>query len=163
MKELFFHEIAAMIKDSNIRSINICGSPGSGKTTLANKLSEVIGFDLYDLDSLFYHDHCIRNNISEDKARLDQILEKDKVIIDGTYTSTIEYRLGKIDLFIFTKSTQWMSLYRFLKRYIRTKKPKCGERVTTKTLYLILNYKKIEQDLFNHIIPNNKLIIYKER
>jgi adenylate kinase family enzyme len=163
MKELFFNEIETMIRESNIRSINICGSPGSGKTTLANKLSKVIGFDLYDLDSLFYHDNCIRNTINEDKVALDQILGKDKIIIDGTYTSTIEYRLGKIDLFIFTKSYQCTSLYRFLKRFISTKNLKCGERLTSKTLYLILNYKKIEQDLFKRITPNNKLIIYKER
>ena len=163
MKELLFNEIETMIRESNIRSINICGSPGSGKTTLANKLSKVTGFDLYDLDSLFYHDNCIRHTINEDKAALDKILVKDKIIIDGTYTSTIEHRLGKIDLFIFTKSSQWKSLYRFLKRFIITKNLKCGERLTTKTLYLILNYKKIEQELFKCITPYQNLIIYKEQ
>ena len=163
MKELFFNEIETLIRESNIRSINICGSPGSGKTTLANKLSKVIGFDLYDLDSLFYHDNCIRNTINEDKAALDQILVKDKVIIDGTYTSTIEHRLDKIDLFIFTKNSQWKSLYRFLKRFISNKNLKCGERLTTKTLYLILNYKRIEKELFKRITPSQKLIIYKDR
>lgn len=163
MKELFFNEIETMIRESNIRSINICGSPGSGKTTLATKLSKVTGFDLYDLDSLFYHNNCIRNTINEDKIALDQILVKDKIIIDGTYTSTIEHRLDKIDLFIFTKSSQWKSLYRFLMRLISAKYLKCGERLTTKTLYLILNYKKIEQELFKSIIPNHKLIIYREQ
>lgn len=163
MKELFFNEIETMIRESNIRSINICGSPGSGKTTLATKLSKVIGFDLYDLDSLFYHDNCIRNTINEDKAALDQILAKDKIIIDGTYTSTIEHRLDKIDLFIFTKSSRWESLYRFLKRFLSTKKLKCGERLTVKTLYLILNYNKIEKEIFKLITPNHKLIIYNER
>ena len=162
MKELFFDEIETMIRESNIRSINICGSPGSGKTTLANKLSEVIGFEMYDLDSLFYHDNCIRNTINEDKAALDQILVKDKIIIDGTYTSTIEHRFDKIDLFIFTKSSQWKSLYRFIKRYISNKNLKCGERLTIKTLYLILNYKRIEKELFKRITHSQKLIIYKE-
>lgn len=163
MRELYFDEIVSMINELNMLSINICGSPGSGKSTLAEKLSKVLGFELYDLDSFFYRENCTRNSIADDKISLDFILSKNKFIIDGTYTSTIDYRIGKIDLFIFTKSSKWICLYRFIKRFISNKKLKCGERLTLKTLDLILNYKKAEQNLFNRLISNGNLIIYKDR
>ncbi len=151
-----------MINESNMCSINICGSPGSGKSTLAEKLSKALEFELYDLDSYFYRDNCTRNSITDDKISLDFILSNNKFIIDGTYTSTIDYRIGKIDLFIFTKSSKWICLYRFIKRFVSNNKLKCGERLTLKTLYLILNYKIVEQNLFNSLMPNGNLIIYKD-
>lgn len=162
MRELYFDEIVSMINESNMCSINICGSPGSGKSTLAEKLSKALEFELYDLDSYFYRDNCTRNSITDDKISLDFILSNNKFIIDGTYTSTIDYRIGKIDLFIFTKSSKWICLYRFIKRFVSNNKLKCGERLTLKTLYLILNYKIVEQNLFNSLMPNGNLIIYKD-
>lgn len=161
MNELFFDEIVKHIKDKNLTRINICGSPGSGKSTLSIKLSKLLKYNLIDLDDFFYNENCNRKSKDQDIFELEHILSEDKIIIDGTYSSTLKYRVDKVDLFIFTKRKVLRNLYRFIKRLIKAKKIKCGERITLKTLTLILNYKKVESDIFNLIIPTEKLIIYK--
>lgn len=159
--ELTFDEILKLVSDKKIKSINVCGSPGSGKSTLSKKLSETLGFNLTDLDTVFYKENCVRNSKDDDIVALKQIFTGQEILVDGTYSSTLYFRSDKIDLFIFTKRDVCLSLYRFVKRLLIQKEIKCGERFTWKTFCLILNYKKVENEIFTKIIPTEKLIIYK--
>lgn len=160
MAEYSFEEILNLINKNKIESINVCGSPCSGKTTLAKKLALNLGFEIFDLDTFFYDVRCNRISKEQDRIVLSKILDKQYYILDGTYSSTLKYRTEKIDLFIFVKSNIWRCLYRFLKRRITSTKRKCGERITWKTLNLILKYKTIEAKIFADLIPDKKLIIY---
>ena len=160
MTEHSLEEMLNLIKRNNIKSINVCGSPGSGKTTLAKNLALALGFEVFDLDTFFYDVRCNRISKEQDRLVLSKILDKKNYILDGTYSSTLKYRSEKIDLFIFIKSNVWRCLYRFLKRRITSTKRKCGEKITWKTLNLILKYKTIEAKIFADLIPNQKLIIY---
>lgn len=161
MLELSFNEVINLIRENNFRTINVCGSPGSGKSTLAIKLSQLLCYKLIDLDDFLYNEKCKRKSKDQDILELERILSEENIVIDGTYSSTLEYRINKIDLFIFTKRDVLLSLYRFIKRLCTAKKIKCGERLTLKTLTLILNYKKVETDIFKTLIPTSKLVIYK--
>lgn len=160
MTELSFCEIVKLVSEKNLKTINVCGCPGSGKSTLSIQLSQTLGYKLIDLDDFLYNANCIRKSKDEDILELKQILDRQNILIDGTYSSTIEYRIDKVDLFIFTKRNILLSLYRFSKRLLTSKNLKCGERLTWKTLTLILNYKKIENDIFTILIPTGKLVIY---
>ena len=161
MNMLSFDEIVKLIKENNLKTINVCGSPGSGKSTLSTKLSQLMCYKVIDLDDFLYNEKCKRKSKDQDILELRRILSEENIVIDGTYSSTLEYRIDKIDLFIFTKRNVLLSLYRFIKRLCTAKKIKCGERLTLKTLTLILNYKKVEADIFKILIPTNKLVIYK--
>ena len=161
MIELSFDEIVRLVKEKNIKTINICGSPGSGKSTLSIKLTQILCFKLIDLDYVLYKENCNRKSKDEDIVELKQVLTEQNILIDGTYSSTLEYRIDKVDLFIFTKRNILVSLYRFTKRLLKAKNLKCGERLTLKTLTLIINYKKIENDIFTILIPTEKLVIYR--
>jgi adenylate kinase family enzyme len=161
MNMLSFDEIVKLIKENNLKTINVCGSPGSGKSTLSTKLSQLMCYKVIDLDDFLYNEKCKRKSKDQDILELRRILSEENIVIDGTYSSTLEYRIDKIDLFIFTKRNVLLSLYRFIKRLCTAKKIKCGERLTLKTLTLILNYKKVEADIFKILIPTNKLAIYK--
>lgn len=160
MTELSLNEIVKLINEKKMKTINVCGSPGSGKTTLSTKLSQALGYKLIDLDDFLYNENCNRKTKDEDILELKQILSEQNILIDGTYSSTLAYRIDKVDLFIFTERNVLLSLYRFVKRLFTAKNLKCGERLTVKTLTLILNYKKIEKDIFTDIIPTEKLVIY---
>lgn len=162
MKELTFDEIANLVKENNPKTINVCGSPGSGKSTLSIKLSQLLCYKVIDLDDFLYNEKCKRKSKDQDILELRKILTEENIVIDGTYSSTLKYRIDKVDLFIFTKRNVLRSLYRFIKRLFTANKIKCGERLTLKTLTLILNYKKIEADIFKTLIPTNKLVIYKK-
>lgn len=161
MTVLSYYEIVNLVKENNLKTINVCGSPGSGKSTLSKNLSQLLTYKLIDLDDFLYNENCRRKTKDQDILELNEILREEKILIDGTYSSTLEYRIDKVDLFIFTKRNELLSLYRFFKRLITAKKLKCGERITLKTLTLILNYKKIESNIFKILNPTEKLIIYK--
>ena len=75
----------------------IIGSPGSGKSTFARKLRDITDIPLYYLDMIWHKPD--RTNISQEEfdAQLNNILQKDKWIIDGNYQRTLETRLEKCD------------------------------------------------------------------
>lgn len=77
--------------------IIVIGSPGSGKSTFARKLRDATDIPLYYLDMLWHKPD--QSNISKEAfdARLNEIVKKDKWIIDGNYQRTIELRLKKCD------------------------------------------------------------------
>lgn len=161
MTELSLNEIVKLINDRKLKTINICGSPGSGKSTLSLKLSQILNYKLIDLDDFLYNENCKRKSKDKDILELKQILTEENILIDGTYSSTLVYRIDKVDIFIFTKRNILMSLYWFIKRLLTAKNLKCGERLTWKTLTLILNYKNVENYIFTKLIPTEKLVIYK--
>jgi len=153
-----YQEIIAYIKNNDYKVINICGSPASGKSTLAKIISRYLNFELIDLDDHLYDSGCKRKSKNNDIKTLKKILNNTHIIIDGTYTSSLETRLDKVDLFILTSENRWKCLFRFFIRTKRKKNLKCGERFTKKTIELILNYKKIEKEKILSIIPNKKTI-----
>lgn len=77
--------------------IIIIGSPGSGKSTFARKLRDITDIPLYYLDMIWHKPD--RTNISQKEfdTQLNDILQKDRWIIDGNYQRTLETRLEKCD------------------------------------------------------------------
>lgn len=77
--------------------IIIIGSPGSGKSTFARKLRDITDIPLYYLDMIWHKPD--RTNISQEEfdTQLNDILQKDRWIIDGNYQRTLETRLEKCD------------------------------------------------------------------
>lgn len=75
----------------------IIGSPGSGKSTFARKLRDITDIPLYYLDMIWHKPD--RTNISQEEfdTQLNDILQKDRWIIDGNYQRTLESRLEKCD------------------------------------------------------------------
>jgi len=152
-----FNEILLYIKNNNINKINIVGSPASGKSTLAKKLSDDLNWQVIDLDEKLYDVKCKRLVLNQDIEVLNKILNNKNIIIDGTYSSSINKRTEKIDLFILTSSNRFQCLIRFILRLLRNKNLKCGEKLTLKTLELILNYNQIEKQIIS-ILPKNKIV-----
>ena len=75
----------------------VIGSPGAGKSTFARKLSAATGLPLYYLDMLWHKPD--QTNISTEAfdAGLDEILKRERWIIDGNYLRTLETRLRACD------------------------------------------------------------------
>lgn len=77
--------------------IIIIGSPGAGKSIFARKLSYVMKLPLYHLDMIWHKPD--KTNISKEEfdIKLNEILKKDRWIIDGNYSRTLEVRLKECD------------------------------------------------------------------
>lgn len=96
----------------------IIGCCGSGKTTLAKKLSNKLNLPLIHLDKLNWRDNW--KNIS--KEEFDDLLWAEVVkptwIIDGNYERTIPLRLKYCDTVIYMDYSRISCLYGVIKRVV---------------------------------------------
>ena len=75
----------------------VIGSPGAGKSTFARRLRDASQIPLYYLDMIWHLPD--RTNVSREEfdMRLQEILAKDRWIIDGNYLRTMEARIAACD------------------------------------------------------------------
>ena len=86
----------------NGQKILIVGSPGSGKSTFARKLSAVTKLPLFYLDMIWHKEDKTDVGREEFDRKLEEILKNDCYIIDGNYSRTFERRLRDADsVFLF--------------------------------------------------------------
>ena len=85
----------------NANKISIIGGSGTGKTTLSESLSKDLNMPVYHIDGIHHLKNWeIRKKEETDKI-IHDIIKKDKWIIDGTYTKTLEDRVKVSDLIIY--------------------------------------------------------------
>lgn len=84
-----------------MKKVIIIGSPGSGKSTFARKLEAVTGLPLFYLDMLYWNKD--KTTVSKEVfiERLQSILEREKWIIDGNYSATMDMRMKECDSVFF--------------------------------------------------------------
>ncbi len=103
----------------------IIGPAGSGKTTLANKLSAITSTEYTNLDDLFW---CNENgfygkkrNDLERSDMLNKALQKDSWIIEGVYVEWPKKAIEESDVLIFLNLPKYLVSYRIIKRFLRRK------------------------------------------
>lgn len=81
--------------------IAIIGCGGSGKTTIARRLSTALGIPVTHLDAVYYDSEW--NTLPPQKfaAKQEELVAADRWIIDGNYASTLPIRLRRADTVIF--------------------------------------------------------------
>lgn len=84
-----------------MKRILVIGCPGAGKSTFARKLRDLTGLPLYYLDMIFHRADRTTVTHEEFDTSLQQIMEKDRWIIDGNYQRTLEMRLKMCDTVFF--------------------------------------------------------------
>lgn len=80
-----------------MKRVLVIGSPGAGKSTFARRLRERTGLPLYYLDQIW---HCSDGSHLSEKEfddRLDELLKRERWIIDGNYSRTLVRRLAACD------------------------------------------------------------------
>lgn len=104
--------------------ILIVGAIGSGKTTLANKLSKMLNIKNYELDNITYKRRDIyekyKPRIRDKKVK--SILKRKKWIIEGFYSRSWTYPIyRKADIVIILNIKTPTSKRRVVKRFIKRK------------------------------------------
>ena len=80
-----------------MKKVLVIGCPGSGKSTFARRLRDRTGLPLYPLDLLWHRPDKTTVSETEFDAALAEILRKDRWIIDGNFSRTLERRLAECD------------------------------------------------------------------
>lgn len=75
----------------------VIGSPGAGKSTFARKLRDKTGLPLYHLDLLWHKPDRTTVTKEEFDARLKELLQQDRWILDGNFQRTLDLRLDACD------------------------------------------------------------------
>ena len=84
-----------------MKKIIVIGCPGSGKSHFSTLLHKKTGIPLYHLDMLYWN--ADKTTVEKELflERMSRIMENDEWIIDGNYSSTMEYRLSACDTVFF--------------------------------------------------------------
>jgi len=98
--------------------IAIVGNPGSGKSTVASTLQEILGIPLYHLDQYFWKPGWQRPDRNEFAKIHHELCDKDEWIIEGMATRLFEYRAARADIIIFLDMPLLLCFYRIFKRAI---------------------------------------------
>lgn len=83
------------------KKILVLGCSGSGKSTFARKLHEIVGLPLIHLDRIWWKPDRTHITRSEFDVRLEEIISTDRWIIDGDYSRTYEKRMAACDMVFF--------------------------------------------------------------
>jgi adenylate kinase family enzyme len=132
-----------------MKKIMLVGSGGSGKSTLAMKLGDILSIEVFHLDSLYWHPGWVPTPKEEWKSIQENLIQRQKWIIDGNYSKTMDIRLGAADTVIFLDLPRLVCLWHIFKRrfrYATKKRPDmaegCPEHLDLEFIRWVWNFPK---------------------
>jgi adenylate kinase family enzyme len=131
------------------KRILIIGNPGSGKTSLAARLSELLNLPFISLDRHYWKSGWVPTPLEEWRKQVAELVAGDKWIIDGNYDSSSDIRFPRAEAIIFLDFPTYICLWRAMRRMICSYgkvRPDmaegCPERFDWPFIKWILNFRK---------------------
>ena len=162
-----------MEKDlKDVKRISIVGGPGTGKTTLADKLSLLLNLPAIHLDGINYNANWEEVGKEKRDSIILEKIKQDEWIIDGNYSSTLPQRFESSDLVIWLDYSSFSIIKGVLSRYIsnfnkeKQEIPGCKERISWKFLKFMITFRrKGRKRIVENIdkISKEKVIIFYNR
>ncbi len=155
-----------------LNKIFIIGIAGSGKTTLAKKISQILKIDSYDLDKIVFRKKDFeRVSDSVRNKRLNKILKNKKWIIEGSYKKDWVIPVVKrSDVIIFLDTSPLTSKKRLVLRFIKRKLKKNTKPESLRDFVNLIKYsnKKVSRgrkDFSEYMAKKHKkgIIILKNK
>lgn len=153
-----------MKNNGAIKRVSIIGGSGSGKSTLANNLGKKFNLPIIHIDGMNYDPDWIQKDKKQRDDSILQLIQKEKWVMDGTYTSTLDERLEASDLIIFLDYSTLALLYGVISRRIRLIGKEreeikgCKDRLTFEFLKFVITWRKRKRNMILE-----KLKSYKEK
>ncbi len=116
------------------RRILIYGVTGSGKTTLASRLSELTGIPWHSADDLAFEAGWTPTPTEFQTESIARICAQDAWILDTAYAKWLDIPLSRAELIVGLDYPRWLSFGRLLRRTVARvidKKPICNGNVET--------------------------------
>jgi len=123
------------------KKIFIMGSPGSGKSYLADKLSEMTGIKHYDLDDIRYiRKYDILRPMVVRKRKLNAITKRNSWIVAGTSLSFSGSAIKRAQLIVILKESFPLTAFRTARRFIMRQSGKKAPKETVGALLGLIRY-----------------------
>ena len=127
--------------------VMIVGSAGSGKSTVARRLGELLDLPVVHLDTLYWRPGWVESPPEEFREKVHLAVQGERWVIDGNYSETLDLRFERADTAIFLDIPRRTCMFRVLKRSVRQHgrirsdcAPGCPERLDWLFLKWIWTY-----------------------
>ena len=132
------------------KRIMIIGSAGAGKSTLARRLGEILGLEVFHLDSLFWRPGWVTPPKEEWHGTLRALATRDSWIIDGNYGNSLGIRLPRAQTILFLDLPRWTCLWSVIARKLAHRGGKtrpdmaagCPEKIDWEFLAWVYNFNR---------------------
>ena len=101
------------------KRIMIMGSSGSGKSTIATKLGELLNLPVVHLDKLRFLPGWEAISATDLEQKVKAAADQGEWIIDGNHLETRDYRLERADTVVFLDFSRYICLLRTIKRRVK--------------------------------------------
>jgi adenylate kinase family enzyme len=125
----------AYLNEFNLgKRINVCGTTGMGKTTLASRLGETLGIKHVELDFVYWGENWSHPQMEGFRKDVRKALQDDAWIVDGNYSKSRDIVWENVETVIFLDYAKiipmWRVTVRSLHRII-TRERVWGKNVET--------------------------------
>lgn len=145
------------------KRIHIIGSVGSGKTTLAKKLSINLSIPYYEMDNIVWKRTShgdVRNSMEDRDAIFQEIISKDRWIVEGVHYEWVRESFENADMILLLDVAKKKRRYRIMKRFLLQKFR--IEKANYKPTFKMLNKMFMWNHNFEHIYKPDILQILKQ-
>ena len=126
-----------------MKRVLVIGSGGSGKSTFAKSLGELLGIEVKHLDSFYWRPGWQETPKDEWLDKVRELASADSWIIDGNFGGTLETRIQHCDTIVFLDLPRLVCLWRIAKRrllYRGRSRPDMGEGCPEKLDWEFVNW-----------------------
>ena len=105
------------MEQKKLKRIAIIGLPGSGKSTFALQLGNILNIPVYHLDKYVF-DRKEKRDMLEFLSMKEALLKEESWIIEGCSFSTFEMRFARADMVIYFHLPRLLCIWRICKRLL---------------------------------------------
>ena len=96
--------------------INVVGTSGCGKSTVAKRIAERLSVPYIQLDELYWKPNWDESTDEELFLKLEKALSADEWVLDGNYNRTTSIKWKRVQMVVFLDLPFRIVLYRIIKR-----------------------------------------------
>ena len=141
--------VAGVDARAPMKRVLVIGSGGSGKSTFARRLGELLKIEVVHLDMHHWLPGWTEPPKEEWARKVKELVGRDEWVIDGNYSGTLAARLAACDTVVFLDLPRALCVWRVFKRILTYRKggrpdmaDGCEERFDLKFLKWVWDYPK---------------------